>query len=123
MLIVDRWIFSFLPSIEINCNLSSHTMVLLSDKIMASAPPSSNPLRDALSSAPTALAIFVTIQSVSSFLDAHLCAYSREEEETGELEGECSLFCRHISFFAYAFLVAYVAVLIDAGMYRPQLQS
>ena len=105
--------------------MTSHTMVLLSDKIMASAPPSSNPFRDALSSAPTALAIFATLQSVSRFLDAqlHVCAYSREEEETGELEGECSLFCRHISFFAYAFLVAYVAVLIDAGMYRPQLQS
>ena len=80
-------------------------MVLLSDKVMQRAGvPSSNPLRDTLTSAPIALVMFVALLAVSELLDAHLCASSREQEK--ELEGECSLFCRHVSFFAYALLVA-----------------
>ena len=99
-------------------------MVLLSDKVMQRAGiPSSNPLRDALTSAPIALVMFVTLLAVSELLDAHLCTSSRQQEQEGEVEGECSLFCRHISFFAYALLVAYVPVLIDAGLYyNRQLQ-
>ena len=107
-----------LPPTIVLQQLQPQTMVLLSDKIMArEGVPSSNPLRDALTSAPTALAMFVSLLAVSSFLDAHLCASSGEQEHEDDLGGECSLFCSHVSFFAYALLVAYVTVLIDAAFY------
>ena len=97
-------------------------MVLLSDKIMAQAEiASSNPLRDALTSAPIALAMFAALLAVSELMSSRLCESSREQAE--ELGGECTTFARYISFFAYALLVAYVTVLIDAGMYYRRQQQ
>jgi len=95
-------------------------MVLLSDKVMAQAElASSNPLYDALSSAPIAVVIFATLMAFSELISSQLCHAENEEG------GDCDAFAQYLSFFAYALLVAYVTVLIDAGMYyrRQQNQS
>ena len=92
-------------------------MVLLSDKVMAQAElASSNPLYDALSSAPIALAMFAALLSLSELTSTQLC-------ELHKSEGECIEFANYISFFAYALLVAYVTVLVDAGMYYRRQQD
>ena len=99
-----------LPTISFN-------MVLLSDKVMAQAElASSNPLYDALSSAPIALAMFAALLSLSELTSTQLC-------ELHKSEGECIEFANYISFFAYALLVAYVTVLVDAGMYYRRQQN
>ena len=92
-------------------------MVLLSDKVMAQAElASSNPLYDALSSAPIALAMFAALLSLSELTSTQLC-------DLHKTEGECIEFANYISFFAYALLVAYVTVLVDAGMYYRRQQN
>ena len=93
-------------------------MVLLSDKVMAQAElASSNPLHDALSSAPIALAMFVALLTFSEFMTTQLCAHPQNSGI------ECTKFAAYISFFAYALLVAYVTVLVDAGMYYRRQQN
>ena len=102
--------YALLPTITFN-------MVLLSDKVMAQAElASSNPLYDALSSAPIALAMFAALLSLSELTSTQLC-------ELHKSEGECIEFANYISFFAYALLVAYVTVLVDAGMYYRRQQD
>lgn len=92
-------------------------MVLLSDKVMAQAElASSNPLLDALSSAPIALAMFVALLTLSEFVSTQIC-------DPYKGEGECTKFAQYISFFAYALLVAYVTVLVDAGLYSRRQQN
>ena len=92
-------------------------MVLLSDKVMAQAElASSNPLHDALSSAPIALAMFVALLTFSEFMTTQLC-------DPHKGKGECTQFAAYISFFAYALLVAYGTVLVDAGMYYRRQQN
>ena len=77
---------------------------------------SSNPLYDALSSAPIALAMFAALLSLSDLTSTQLCDLHKSE-------GECIEFAKYISFFAYALLVAYVTVLVDAGMYYRRQQN
>lgn len=92
-------------------------MVLLSDKVMAQAElASSNPLYDALSSAPIAVAMFVALLTFSEFMSTQIC-------DPHKSEGECIKFAAYLSFFAYALLVAYVTVLVDAGMYHRRQQN
>ena len=67
-------------------------MVLLSDKVMAQAElASSNPLHDALSSAPIALAMFVALLTFSEFMTTQLC-------DPHKGKGECTQFAAYISF-------------------------
>lgn len=102
--------YALLPTITFN-------MVLLSDKVMAQAElASSNPLYDALSSAPIALAMFAVLLTVSELTSTQLCDLHKSE-------GECIEFANYISFFAYALLLAYVTVLVDAGMYYRRQQN